>query len=134
MTQCVLISHGEVAAAIRHAAFEILGERDNVHAISVGAGDGPVGLEAALTALLAPYAGEPMVLICDIVGGTPVNVALKMWLRNREHAAVLTGLNLPMVLAFMQESETSLSPESLLQAGRDGITDISARARSLSAS
>lgn len=133
MTQCVLISHGEVAVAVRQAAFEILGVRDNVHALSVGAGDGPAGLEAALAALLAPYTSEPLVLICDIVGGTPVNVALKMWLRNRERAAVLTGLNVPMVLAFMQQDEVGISPEALLQAGREGITDISARARGLSA-
>ena len=134
MTQCVLISHGEVAVAVRQAAFEIIGARDNVHALSVRPGEGPAELEAALAALLAPYAGEPLVLICDIVGGTPVNVALKMWLRNRDRSAVLTGLNVPMVLAFMQQDAAGLSPEALLQAGREGITDISARARGLAPS
>lgn len=131
MTQLVLISHGDIAVAIHYAAFDILGPRDDVHALALRVSDSPQSLAHKLHTLLSPYTDEPVILVCDIAGGTPANVALKYWLQHRETTTVYAGLNLSMVLAYMQNSQGHLSTAYLLQAAHDGIIDISARARNL---
>lgn len=131
MTQLVLISHGDIAVAIRDAAFDILGPRNDVHALALRISDSPQSLAHALQTLLSPYEDEPVILVCDIAGGTPANVALKYWLQHRETTTVYTGLNLSMVLAYMQDNQGHLSAAYLLQAAHDGIIDISNRARNL---
>lgn len=133
MTQLVLISHGDIAMATRDAAFDILGPRKDIHALSLRVGDGPLTLQQALDALSARHQNEPLILLCDIAGGTPANVALRFWQQHPETTEVFTALSLPMVLAYMQDDESHLPPELLLQAGREGIQDIGARARALSA-
>ncbi|ADO50272.1 PTS sugar transporter subunit IIA [[Enterobacter] lignolyticus] len=130
MTQLVLLSHGDIAVAIRDAAFDILGPRNNVHALALRVGDSPQSLALTLHTLLSPSADEPAVLMCDIAGGTPANVALKYGLQHPQ-TTVFAGLNLSMVLACMQDNSSYLSATDLLQAAHDGIIDISAKARNL---
>lgn len=129
--QLVLISHGEIAIAIRDAAFDIIGPRDNVHALALRVGDSPRSLEHTLHTLLSPYEGEPVVLICDIAGGTPTNVALKYWLQHQHTTTVFTGLNLSMALACMQNNSAYFPAEDLIKVAHDSITNISDRARHL---
>lgn len=129
MTQLVLISHGDIAVAIQNAAFDILGPCNDVHALALRISDSPQSLAHELHTLLSAYADEHVILVCDIAGGTPANVALKYWLQHRETTTVYAGLNLSMVLAYMQDNQENLSPADLLQAAHDGIVDISARAR-----
>ena len=66
--------------------------------------------------------GAGVVIMTDLFGGTPSNVALKISMR--KNVGVLTGVNLPMLIQFVSSREDS-SLDNLIsectEAGKDGI-------------
>lgn len=71
--------------------------------------------------------GEGVLVLCDILGGSPCNVAA-MALREREGLQVLTGLNLPMLLEALMTREQVASVEELakncLAAANEGVKHV----------
>ena len=81
-------------------------------------------LEAALT---QAEGGAGVLVLADLFGGTPSNIASLSL--ERAERAVVTGVNLPMLLeALMRRDELALAALALaaLQAGRAGIVDAGA--------
>jgi PTS system mannose-specific IIA component len=66
--------------------------------------------------------GRGVILLVDLFGGTPGSLALSM-LRDRS-VEVITGVNLPMVLAacgLTESQDLAAASAALLAAGRDAI-------------
>ena len=107
MIGVVLVTHGrlgeEFAAALEH----VVGKQEQLKAISIGPED-DMALRRAeiLDAVKGVDDGSGVVVLTDMFGGTPSNLAISIM----EHAKVevVSGVNLPMLikLASSRTSET----------------------------
>ena len=93
----VIVSHGQVANELLSAAETIIGSFKHITAVSIGWHD---DVEAAKNeirrAVERVNEGGGVLLMTDMFGGTPTNIA-SMFLQRGE-VEVVTGVNLPMVI------------------------------------
>jgi PTS system mannose-specific IIA component len=93
----VIVSHGQVANELLSAAETIIGSFKHITAVSIGWHD---DVEAAKNeirrAIERVSDGGGVLLMTDMFGGTPTNIA-SMFLQQGE-VEVVTGVNLPMVI------------------------------------
>ena len=93
----VIVSHGQVANELLSAAETIIGSFKHITAVSIGWHD---DVEAAKNeirrAVERVSEGGGVLLMTDMFGGTPTNIA-SMFLQRGE-VEVVTGVNLPMVI------------------------------------
>jgi mannose/fructose-specific phosphotransferase system component IIA len=120
----VLITHGEFGVALIESAAMILGPLDDVHALSLLPGMDPAALSAQLVEVL-DGCPEGSLVLTDVFGGTPSNVAAAVAVRRGFQ--VMSGMNLPMVLEFeMARLGNADYRERVLSAGAEGVRDINA--------
>ncbi|HEX8938707.1 MAG TPA: hypothetical protein VF763_00970 [Candidatus Limnocylindrales bacterium] len=92
----LLVGHGKLPAALLASAELIAGPIEDISAISLHAHETPDHLAAAV----ADAAGRdrrPVLVLTDLQGGTPHNVATALGLRDPRLACV-SGVNLAMLL------------------------------------
>ncbi len=93
----VIVTHGQVATELLSAAETIIGNFKHITAVSIGWHD---DVEAAKNeirrAIERVNEGGGVLLMTDMFGGTPTNIA-SMFLQQGE-VEVVTGVNLPMVI------------------------------------
>ena len=93
----VIVSHGQVANELLSAAETIIGHFKHITAVSIGWHD---DVEAAKNeirrAVERVSEGGGVLLMTDMFGGTPTNIA-SMFLQQGA-VEVVTGVNLPMVI------------------------------------
>ena len=93
----VIISHGQVANELVAAAEAVVGDISHVTAVSIGWHDdveiAKSEIERAITNVSN---GNGVLLLTDMFGGTPTNIAA-MFLKENE-VEIVTGVNLPMVI------------------------------------
>ncbi|MCB9949104.1 MAG: PTS sugar transporter subunit IIA [Rhodospirillaceae bacterium] len=102
----VLVTHGRLAEEFVAALEHVVGSQDNVAAVCIGPDD---DMEQRRREILESVAqvdkGKGVVLLTDMFGGTPSNLAISVM--QRERIEVIAGVNLPMLikLASVRESE-----------------------------
>jgi PTS system mannose-specific IIA component len=107
MIGLVLVTHGRLADELRSAMEHVVGPQRNVATICIGPDD---DMEARRTEIQACIArvdtGDGVVLLTDMFGGTPSNLAISMM--TRDGVEVISGVNLPMLvkLAKVRSSQT----------------------------
>ena len=93
----VIVSHGQVANELLAAAEAVVGDLSHITAVSIGWHD---DVEMAKTeierAIANVTSGHGVLLLTDMFGGTPTNIAA-MFLKENE-VEIVTGVNLPMVI------------------------------------
>lgn len=94
MIAIVVVTHGRVAEELVNAVRTIHGELPGIVAVPLGWGDDAATASAAVERAIAAAGGDVLVLT-DMFGGTPANLALTFL---DGHIEVLTGVNLPMLL------------------------------------
>ena len=120
----LLITHEPLGADLLRVATGIYGTRPaHAEALEV-ANDAPSELALAQAQLLAQRLddGDGVLVLTDIYGATPANVALA--LRDRyPHARVVAGVNLPMLLRALTYAGLDLDAVAAkaLTGGRDGV-------------
>lgn len=98
MVGLVVATHGRLGEEILRTAEGIVGALPMARALSVSSGRPVEEARAELAeAIRAVDQGEGALVLTDMFGGTPANLALT-FLDGR--VEVLTGVNLPMVLKF----------------------------------
>jgi PTS system mannose-specific IIA component len=119
----VLVTHGRLGSELLTAAETIIGTISHVAAVSIGWHDDVDAasdeIERAMTRVSE---GRGVLLLTDLFGGTPTNIA-SMFLKEGE-AEVVTGVNLPMVIKLASQSgEESLADVArrVRDQGREGI-------------
>ena len=109
MIGIILVSHGPMARAMIKTAEMILGKQENLHGVSLNADTNLDLLRGRVeTAAQAAEAGQGVLVLVDMFGGTPAN-AVASNLRGNNYRC-LCGVNLPMLL------EACLLRESMLLA------------------
>lgn len=125
MTQIVLVTHGEFGDELLRSAKMIVGPQNGVYSVPLLAEESPEGLEAKLDAVLQEIEGEDTLILIDLFGGTPYNVAAR---RMRElHIECVTGLNLPMLIEtlMMRDRVTAAElAEVATQVGRESVRNL----------
>jgi mannose PTS system EIIA component len=93
----VIISHGQVATELVAAAEAVVGEFSHVTAVSIGWHDDVEMAKSEIArAIENVSSGRGVLLLTDMFGGTPTNIAA-MFLKEDE-VELVTGVNLPMVI------------------------------------
>jgi PTS system mannose-specific IIA component len=119
----VVAAHGDLAAAFVSAAQMICGRVEALDAVGLRPDDSPESFSERLAALV-PDPAEPLLILTDLVGGTPHNVSLAL-ARRRPSAVVISGVNLAVLMEAAMSGD-SLDPDlvaRLVSTGRDALMD-----------
>lgn len=97
MVGVLVISHGRFAEELVNAATMIVGEIEGLGALSLGWHDDVGVAEKKLSeAIQRVDTGKGVLLMTDMFGGTPTNLALSVLEEGR--VEIVTGVNLPMLI------------------------------------
>jgi PTS system mannose-specific IIA component len=105
----VVVTHGQLAAELVNAAETIVGDLPRFAAVSIGWHDDVDAAREEIARAITRVEGpRGVMLLTDMFGGTPSNLALTFLAVGR--VEVLTGVNLPMLikLASLRESGPDL--------------------------
>jgi len=106
MIGMVLVTHGRLAAEFIAALEHVVGPQTNIAAVCIGPEDDMEKRRAdILDCVRAVDSGAGVVLLTDMFGGTPSNLAISVM--DRAKIEVIAGINLPMLikLASLRQSE-----------------------------
>ena len=99
MVGIILASHGDFATGIMQSGSMIFGEQANVKAVTLQPSEGPNDLRAKMEKAIAIFDNQDEVLfLVDLWGGTPFNQANGLIDGHEDKWAIVTGLNLPMLI------------------------------------
>ncbi|UQB01629.1 PTS sugar transporter subunit IIA [Pediococcus pentosaceus] len=120
----IITTHAQAGSGLI-LAFAMIAGNSSVFKTCLLNDSGIADFRTRLNALLASFQGEDILLLSDVKGGTPFNEAYKYGLEHPESTAVISGVNLPMLLEL---GTTPLSKQPLaavaqlaLNPGSDGI-------------
>jgi PTS system mannose-specific IIA component len=124
MVGLVVATHGKLAEELLRTAEGIVGRLEQCEAVSVGSGSSMDDARARLSdAVRRVDAGDGVLVLTDMFGGTPANLALTFL---DEKLEVVTGVNLPMILKLVSARTDGLLlhavAEVLASHGQKNIT------------
>ena len=97
MIGMVLVTHGRLAAEFIAALEHVVGPQTHIAAVCIGPEDDMEQRRAdILDSVRTVDSGEGVVLLTDMFGGTPSNLAISVMEQTK--AEVIAGLNLPMLI------------------------------------
>jgi len=109
MIGLVIVTHGRLAEEFVAAAEHVVGPQTHIAAVSIGADDDMEKRRAdILGAAQSVDDGEGVIILTDMFGGTPSNLAISVM--EKAKAEVIAGVNLPMLIKL-----ASIRPDSSLQ-------------------
>ncbi|GGI66417.1 PTS sugar transporter subunit IIA [Enterococcus alcedinis] len=120
MSHLVLISHGTFCEHLKQSTEMIMGPQETIHTVALLPEEGPAEFQTKLQAVLDNL--DDYVVLCDLAGGTPSNVAAKMLMTGASFE-LYSGMNMPMVISFIN-GEMIGSKANLVADAREGITFI----------
>jgi PTS system mannose-specific IIA component len=97
MIGLVLVTHGQLAAEFVRAMEHVVGPQQAIAAICIGPDDDMETRRADIAnAVAAVDQGRGVILLTDLFGGTPSNLAISLMEPGR--IEVIAGVNLPMLI------------------------------------
>jgi PTS system ascorbate-specific IIA component len=101
MIGILIIAHERLGESLIECATHMLGERPKqLHALAVKSNDEPdILLQQAQAIADEIDSGDGVLVLSDIYGGTPCNIATK--LVSSSHTQGISGLNLPMLIVAL---------------------------------
>lgn len=127
-THIFIIAHAPLAHALRECALHVFPEcEDEVFALDVPPNEPPEETQAAAQAMLDQHSG-PVLLLTDVFGATPCNVAQR--LTDGERVRLICGVNLPMLLravCYRGEELESLVSRAVV-GGTQGVMQVAVTA------
>lgn len=124
----VIVSHGQLANELLAAASTVIGDIRHVTAVSIGWHDDvEMARDQIERAIKAVSDGSGVLLLTDMFGGTPTNIAA-MFLSDGE-VEIVTGVNLPMVIKLAsntREMQLSELAREVEEQGKNSIYRTSA--------
>lgn len=123
MIGLVLVTHGRLAEEFVAALEHVVGSQQNVAAISIGPDDDMERRRADILAAVEQVDdSDGVVLMTDMFGGTPSNLAISVM--SEAKVEVIAGVNLPMLIKFASVRKTeplTAAVASIQEAGRKYI-------------
>jgi len=123
MIGMVLVTHGRLAEELIAALEHVVGPQSNVTAVCIGPDDDMEQRRAEiLESVSKADEGDGVVLLTDMFGGTPSNLAISVM--EKANVEVLAGVNLPMLIKLASVRKTEKladAVQSAQEAGRKYI-------------
>ncbi len=116
----ILISHGSMAEGVKASLEMIVGKQDHVHVVALTPDGDNRQFEEELLKKMKALNGSSLI-IADLLGGTPCNVALSNYLES-ENVEIIAGMSLPLVIEATLNSTATV--KELIQAATTGIVDV----------
>ncbi len=127
----VLVTHGDLATQFRAALEHVVGPQRQVATISIGPDDDIERRRCdIIEAVSLVDSGAGVVLLTDMFGGTPSNLAISVM--NGAHVEVVAGINLPMLIKLASVREAASLEQAVIQAQDAGRKYIYVASRVLS--
>ena len=124
MIGLVVVTHGRLAEEFLSAAEHVVGPQEQVKAVSIGPDDDmEKRRQDILDAAQAVDSGEGVIILTDMFGGTPSNLAISVM--EKANAEVVAGVNLPMLIKLASvraEDDLVEAVKSAHEAGRKYIS------------
>jgi mannose PTS system EIIA component len=115
MIGLVLVTHGHLADEFRAALEHVVGPQKQIATISVGPEDDmEQRRQEIIEAIASVDSGSGAVLLTDMFGGTPSNLAISVM--NGANVEVVAGINLPMLIKLVSVRDTALLEQAVAQA------------------
>jgi len=119
----VVVTHGQLATELVNAAETIVGDLPRFAAVSIGWHDAvELAREEIAQAVARVDSGTGVIVLTDMFGGTPSNLAITFLAEGR--VEVVTGVNLPMLLKLASTREVADLREVARHIREDGRTGI----------
>jgi PTS system mannose-specific IIA component len=100
----VIVTHGQLATELLAAAEMIIGGVAHIAAISIGWHDDVDAAREEIEQAIARVSeGRGVLILTDMFGGTPTNIASMFFVEGE--VEVVTGVNLPMVIKLASQTE-----------------------------
>ena len=124
MIGMVLVTHGRLAEELRRAMEHVVGPQQAVETVCIGPDDDMEHTRADIRKSIAAVdQGDGVVVLTDMFGGTPSNLAMQMASGDKP-VEVLAGVNLPLLVKLAKLRGTEPLAEAVdhaLAAGRKYI-------------
>ncbi len=131
MIGLVLVTHGMLASEFRVALEHVVGPQENFETVSIGPDD---DMEQRRSDILEAVAradeGSGVILLTDMFGGTPSNLAISIM--DHANVEVLAGVNLPMLIKLASARSNKSLGEAVDEAQQAGRKYINIASRILS--
>jgi PTS system mannose-specific IIA component len=122
MIGLVLVTHGRLAAEFLAATEHVVGPQPRIEAICIEAEDDMELRRAEIAAAVVRCDdGQGVIMLTDLLGGTPSNLAISLMGPNID---VIAGVNLPMLIKLASVRKMMTVPaavEAAQEAGRKYI-------------
>lgn len=97
MIGLVIVTHGGLAMEFRHALEHVVGRQTNIETIAIGPDDDLTARrQDILDAVKRTNSGSGVIILTDMFGGTPSNLAISVM--DESKAEVIAGINLPILV------------------------------------
>ena len=117
MIGLVLVTHGKLASEFVTAMEHVVGPQQAIAAICIGPEDDMEARRADIaTAVSAVDDGSGVILLTDLFGGTPSNLAISLMEPGR--VEVIAGINLPMLIR-LEGARKMMKIKAAVAAARD---------------
>jgi PTS system mannose-specific IIA component len=124
MIGLVLITHGQLATEFRHAVENVGGPQQDFDIVAIGDDDDMEQRRRDIVAAVAKAdTGAGVIVLTDMFGGTPSNLAISVMESGR--VEVIAGMNLPMLIKLAgvrKGDDMAVALEEAQVAGRKYIT------------
>jgi PTS system mannose-specific IIA component len=131
MIGMVLVTHGRLADEFIAALEHVVGPQDNIASVCIGPDD---DMEQRRQDILDRVArvdtGSGVILLTDMFGGTPSNLAISIM--ERSSVEVIAGMNLPMLIKLAGVCKTENLDDAASAAQEAGRKYINVASRLLS--
>jgi PTS system mannose-specific IIA component len=117
MIGLVLVTHGRLADEFVTAMEHVVGKQDRIATIAIGPDDDMEARRGDIAAAIAQVdTGKGVILLTDLFGGTPSNLAISLMEKGR--VEVIAGINLPMLIR-LASARTKMKVVDAVAAARE---------------
>lgn len=124
MIGIILVTHGRLAEEFVHAMEHVVGKQEDVATVCIGPSDDmEARREEIASAIQKVDSGAGAIILTDLFGGTPSNLAISLLQRGRTE--VIAGINLPMLIRLAgarKNLDLAGASTAARDAGRNYIT------------
>ncbi|GGB63853.1 PTS sugar transporter subunit IIA [Blastomonas aquatica] len=117
MIGLILVTHGRLAQEFLVAMEHVVGKQQNIETVAIGPNDDMEQRRADIaTAIAKVDTGKGVIVLTDLFGGTPSNLAISLLDAGR--VEVIAGVNLPMLIR-LEGARRSMNVREAVAAARD---------------
>lgn len=111
----VIVTHGKLAEAFVSVTEHVVGEQEQIEAVGIEPeDDAGYARERILNAIKKVDTGGGVVILTDMFGGTPSNLAISVM--DNHKVEVIAGVNLPMMIKLTSVRNKTSMAEAVTQA------------------